>query len=87
MSLVDITRTIGYAGLLMLFFSFIIIVKKELYRIKEIKPITWYLSLSLFINIPAYILGHYLITNLPLLHLFTLIEFVLVSLFYCKLIE
>ena len=46
-----------------------------------------YLVASLFISVPAFILSYKGVNNLPLLHLFTVVEFILLALFYNSILS
>ena len=82
MELVRFIQYFTIAALVIVCLSSIIIIAKRLFKIKPLQFFTLYLIGSLVINIPALILGKLGSNNLPLLHLFTIWEFVLVGLFY-----
>jgi hypothetical protein len=50
-------------------------------------PIFYYLLMDGAVNLLAVVLSDYHINNLPLLHIYTILEFLLLSLFYIKILK
>lgn len=53
----------------------------------ELKSISWFLFASAFSNIIGTILGFNNINNMPVMHVYTFVEFALLALFYKKLLN
>jgi hypothetical protein len=87
MSTIAIGIWISNIGLFLMVLSCIIIYFNEFYRSEPLTLFSWYMILSVCINVPAFIMAQYVQNNLPLLHLFTLMELVTLSLFYGRLMK
>lgn len=86
MSVIEIGRWVSYLGLLLMILSGVWICTKAIFRISPFQYFSWYLILSILINLPAFVLAYNLKNNLPLLHLFTLVELLLVGLFFAEVL-
>lgn len=64
-----------------------IAVSKRKHTNRPLKIIWYYLLLDCLINVLAVVLANRKINNLPVLHVFTIIEFVLMSFFYLSILK
>jgi hypothetical protein len=87
MSSITIGIWISNIGLFLMVLSCLIIAFKGFYRSDPLAFLSWYMILSVIINVPAFIMAKYVQNNLPLLHLFTMMELVTISLFYGRLMK
>ncbi len=86
MTIVFIGKYLSYLGLFLMSLTLFIILRNRTYRIRYLKYFCLYIVTSFLINIPAFIMAYHLKNNLPLLHIFTIAEFVLIAMFYVELI-
>lgn len=87
MSVVQLGRWVSYVGLFLMLLSCGWIYFKAVYKIKPFRYFSWYLILSVLINVPAFVLAFNLKNNLPLLHLYTLVELVMLGFFFAEVLD
>lgn len=75
------TWLVTYVTVLVLF-PIVVAIYRRKYLKKELRPITYYLAFALFFQLFAIVSSSFIKNNLPPLHLYTVVEFGLISWFY-----